>query len=32
MKIVEEHEGARITHEEMTPEKRPQDPYLDGPG
>ena len=34
MKITEEHEGARITHEfeEMTPEKRPQDPYLDGTG
>jgi hypothetical protein len=34
MKVTEEHEGARITHEfeEMTPEKRPQDPYLDGTG
>jgi hypothetical protein len=34
MKITEEHEGARITHEfeEMTPEKRPQDPYGDGTG
>jgi len=33
MKIVEEHEGARITHEfeEMTLEKRPQDhPRRDG--
>jgi len=32
MKIVEEHDGARITHEfeEMTPEKRPQDPDRNG--
>ena len=33
MKVIEEHDGARITHEfeEMTPEKRPQDhPRRDG--
>ena len=35
MKVIEEHDGARITHEfeEMTPEKRPQDhPRRDGRG
>ena len=34
MKITEDRDGARITHEfeEMTPEKRPQDPGRDGRG
>jgi hypothetical protein len=34
MKIVEERDGSKIIHdfEEMTPEKRPQDPYGHGTG
>jgi hypothetical protein len=34
MKIVEERDGSIVTHEfeEMTPEKRPQDPFGDGAG
>ena len=34
MKIVEERDGWKMTHEfeEMTPEKRPQDPCGDGTG
>jgi protocatechuate 3,4-dioxygenase beta subunit len=34
MKIVEERNGSKMTHEfeEMTPEKRPQDPCCDGTG
>ena len=34
MKIVEERDGSKIIHEfeEMTPEKRPQDPYGGGTG
>src|SRR4030081_2448952 len=34
LKITEDRDGARITHEfeEMTPEKRPQDPGRDGRG
>ena len=34
MKVVEERDGSKLTHEfkEMTPEKRPQDPDGDGTG
>jgi hypothetical protein len=34
MKVIEERDGSKLTHqfEEMTPEKRPQDPCGDGTG
>jgi hypothetical protein len=34
MKVIEERERSKMTHEfeEVTPEKRPQDPYGDGTG